>query len=724
MPAPLSMCQAASSESLVYHFDQYRLDATQWTLHSGNTVVRLEPKVFDTLLVLVERAGQTVSKEVLARHLWPDTVVEDGGLTRNVSILRTALQDSPPFKFIETVRNQGYRFCCDVQIQAHESATIDPPSADGSHDGAPPKVFKPALSFAAWLPLGILGLLVLSVLLDPYRSTRPYSLEQLTSNSVELPILHAALSPDGKMLAFSDSSHLYVGDTQVKERHVVRLPESLVPTDVEWFPDNTHILVSSFNLDTGATSIWKIFILGGPPELIMQDARNAAAFPDKKRIVFIRKESQLWIANSNGSAARLFAAAKHQDKFVERPQISANNDYIVALRITSGGLRSIIEAHRISDGASISLFETSALIKSFCLRGDNELVVSIIPEDNQFNSQIISMSVALSTGKHSAPHVIVDWPGSIASDLSTSVNLELMTAVRNVTSADAYVADLAPDENSITHSRRLTLNQSVSRPAGWLPDNHTILFYSNRFGTYGIYSQDIESTNAEALATDLHDNIRPAASADQKWLFYFSNDEQHVSAEMETSLMRMPMEAGQPQRIDTKPDFYRSIRCAARANQCALEEHTSTERIFIAFDPAQGRGNELLRTSWVRGINPYDWDLSPDGTHIAFIDEAHDPNDVDIFDVKSPLEVQRMHVDSQSPLHTLMWDAKGTGFYVSAFRTNDLLLKLFHVNSTGELHLLRTDQHSDHGWAIPSPDGHHLLTQQYTHHSNIWLLKQ
>lgn len=50
--------------------------------------VRLGPKFIDTLIVLVENAGHIVDKDELIDRVWPDSFVEDGSLTRNISVLR------------------------------------------------------------------------------------------------------------------------------------------------------------------------------------------------------------------------------------------------------------------------------------------------------------------------------------------------------------------------------------------------------------------------------------------------------------------------------------------------------------------------------------------------------------------------------------------------------------------------------------------------------------
>jgi TolB-like protein/DNA-binding winged helix-turn-helix (wHTH) protein/cytochrome c-type biogenesis protein CcmH/NrfG len=79
--------------------------------------VPLAPKVFDTLLALVESGGRLMTKSELIQRLWPDTFVEEVSLAQNISQLRKALGNGAgDSKIIETVAKQGYRFAAPIQI--------------------------------------------------------------------------------------------------------------------------------------------------------------------------------------------------------------------------------------------------------------------------------------------------------------------------------------------------------------------------------------------------------------------------------------------------------------------------------------------------------------------------------------------------------------------------------------------------------------------------------
>ena len=96
---------------MIHTFGPFRYDAAQRLLFRDGEMVPLVPKAIDTLHVLLERRGRVVEKAELMKLVWPDTVVEDVGLARNISILRKALGDEgAESPYVETIPRRGYRF--------------------------------------------------------------------------------------------------------------------------------------------------------------------------------------------------------------------------------------------------------------------------------------------------------------------------------------------------------------------------------------------------------------------------------------------------------------------------------------------------------------------------------------------------------------------------------------------------------------------------------------
>lgn len=113
----------AEQKNHFYEFGRFRLDARERVLLRDRDLVPLTPKVFEILLALVEHSGHVVEKDDLMKRVWPDTFVEEGNLTQNVSLLRKALGETPVgLQFIETISRRGYRFVATVR-EATENGT-------------------------------------------------------------------------------------------------------------------------------------------------------------------------------------------------------------------------------------------------------------------------------------------------------------------------------------------------------------------------------------------------------------------------------------------------------------------------------------------------------------------------------------------------------------------------------------------------------------------------
>src|SRR5262250_2357518 len=96
-------------------FDAFQMDVGRHRLWRGEQEISLRPKAWDVLCYLLERPGLLITKEVLHRAIWPDTVVSDDTLTKVIGELRHALTDNARTpRVIETVHGRGFRLVTDV----------------------------------------------------------------------------------------------------------------------------------------------------------------------------------------------------------------------------------------------------------------------------------------------------------------------------------------------------------------------------------------------------------------------------------------------------------------------------------------------------------------------------------------------------------------------------------------------------------------------------------
>jgi DNA-binding winged helix-turn-helix (wHTH) protein len=120
----------------VYEFGPYRIDAAKRLLLRDGETVPLTPKCFDILLALVETSGEVIGKDVLMNRVWPDSFVEEGNLTYNISMLRKALGErAKEHLYIVTVPGRGYQFVAGVDelcLDDTENAAGAPSESGGA----------------------------------------------------------------------------------------------------------------------------------------------------------------------------------------------------------------------------------------------------------------------------------------------------------------------------------------------------------------------------------------------------------------------------------------------------------------------------------------------------------------------------------------------------------------------------------------------------------------
>jgi TolB-like protein/DNA-binding winged helix-turn-helix (wHTH) protein len=121
-------------ERFTYEFGDFRIDPQRRVLisRSSGQPVQVTGKIFDTLLYLVEHAGELLDKRTLLEALWPQVVVEEANLTQTIHTLRRLLGERPgEHRYIVTVPGRGYRFVADVATRVVQEEQLA--SAPKSH---------------------------------------------------------------------------------------------------------------------------------------------------------------------------------------------------------------------------------------------------------------------------------------------------------------------------------------------------------------------------------------------------------------------------------------------------------------------------------------------------------------------------------------------------------------------------------------------------------------
>jgi DNA-binding winged helix-turn-helix (wHTH) protein/Tol biopolymer transport system component len=298
-------------------FGDYEFDCLTERLFREDRPVKIQPQPLRVLAVLVERAGDIVSREHLRTHIWGEsTFVEfDQGLNYCIRQIRQALGDgaSKPL-YVETLPKQGYRFIAPVTLVA-DVATPDQmaaPPADSPAQASPELKF-PARTLAprqglawrlAWAASAALAVGGVAL----YSSLRPHPTEvkyaQLTdfTDSAVAP----ALSPDGHMVAFIRGSSSFLTADQI---YVKVLPngEARRLTDdtrqkynLAFTPDGTQIAYTVLQDHKFAT--YTVSVLGGESHLFLGNAAGLT-WLDQHQLLFSRIRSGAHMGIVTGTAA-------------------------------------------------------------------------------------------------------------------------------------------------------------------------------------------------------------------------------------------------------------------------------------------------------------------------------------------------------------------------------------------------------------------------------------
>ncbi|HZP17558.1 MAG TPA: winged helix-turn-helix domain-containing protein, partial [Terriglobales bacterium] len=269
----------------VIRFGACEVDSRAGELRKNGIKIRIQQQPFQVLMALLERPGGVVSREELRSRLWPnDTFVDfEHGLNAAVKRLRDALGESAENPvFIETLAKRGYRFVGSVSGNHASHPAMHPPT---SPTPTLPRQHFPTVVIG--VAAGILISLSVAILWRkpaPDGSKPPFDgLEfRLTANSPENPVTAAALSPDGKYLAYSDSTGLYLKLVSTGETHAIGLPKDFRGMPVNWFPDSAHLLLVGDQV--GDRGLWSISLSGAGLSKLAESGLSGSVSPDGSQI--------------------------------------------------------------------------------------------------------------------------------------------------------------------------------------------------------------------------------------------------------------------------------------------------------------------------------------------------------------------------------------------------------------------------------------------------------
>jgi DNA-binding winged helix-turn-helix (wHTH) protein len=196
-----------------YGFGPFELDPEARLLRRDGEPVPMTGKTLDALIMLVENRGRLLDKEELLSRLWAGSVVEEANLTQTIFTVSKTLGDSPKdHRYIATVAGRGYQFVAPVReaIARTEPAGSEPKESH-TERLKPLRGNRGSQFVAAGITLAVLAAgiaLWRSFAVHPHfgetsKGQATFKESPLTANPDDTPVTSSAISPDGKLLAYS-----------------------------------------------------------------------------------------------------------------------------------------------------------------------------------------------------------------------------------------------------------------------------------------------------------------------------------------------------------------------------------------------------------------------------------------------------------------------------------------------------------------------------------------
>ena len=547
---------------------------------------------------------------------------------------------------------------------------------------------------------------------------------QLTTNSLETPATTAAaLSPDGKYLAYADETGISLRLVETGETHAFPAPAGSSILRLSWFPNGNKLLASGVAGRGDVSSTWSMSILDGVPRQLREDAGGASISPDGSHIAFTSGSGEeIWLMGPNGEEPKRIVAGAEGDSF-QGPLWFADGQHIAYARGHSvgGELAITVEWHDVTTGRTTTVL-SDARFTSGCLLPDGRMIYSVSePSPKQSDANLWEMRIDARTGQAvSPPRRITNWAGFTLSGLSITADGKRLVFLKGTSQADVYIGELEGNGTRLKMPRRLTLDDRNDFPSAWTPDSQAVLFFSDRNGKWDILKQALDQRTAKVIVEGPQNYVMPRVSADGAWIFYHASlENDFFSWSAPGNLMRVPIAGGPPQLVRYEPSLY-DIRCARLpARLCVLSERGPGQQVFYSFDLQQGKGRELARIDADPAMSGYHWDVSPDGSRIAVMMSSKRESHIRIFSLAGADRDVIVH--EWNGFQSLDWSADGEGLYASSQSAQ--ATTLLYIDLEGHARVLRQQAGMFKTWGIPSPDGRHLAFLEWTSANNVWMIE-
>jgi Tol biopolymer transport system component len=522
---------------------------------------------------------------------------------------------------------------------------------------------------------------------------------RLTANPQERPINGAAISPDGRFLAWSDPAGVRLYTISTKETR--SLPNTAGLTVRNWSYDGTKLFTMRQQIG-GFPELWAIPLVGNTG---LERQPWTLISPDGSKVFEYRTRST---SDPGGGNVQQVVPDGTQ---IQWAAWSPDSKYlaVVAARISDGYPESTLALWNFKELITLD-GPVRVNLGPIAWRGSNQLVYA--KGDGPQREAMRTLWVSR-IGRRD-PQPISTSSSGVITALSLTANGRAGAVIQSVYQSDVYLGDIGIDGDLKGDPRRFTFDERNDQPFAWTRDGRSIVFSSDRNGTFDIFRQSLENDTAEPVATGPELQTAARVTPDGQSVLFLSMPP--GAAHGSGTIMRVPLAGGVPQQVMSFASWV-SHTCG-NAN-CIIEEAAGEERIVSELDPFGGKGRELFRHARRDG----DIAISPDGKLGAYTlgPQRGGGNIIRIVQLADGAVVRDIAVEGVTMLVSLDWRADGRGFFACAPRIG-AGSALVHAGMNGKSKVLWEQPGAMQMWALPSPDGKHLAILGATRDSNVWML--
>lgn len=554
----------------------------------------------------------------------------------------------------------------------------------------------------------------------------------------------AAISPDGKYVAYSDPANLHVKLIETGEEKVIPLPqisESPNPPNpapgfpIAWFPDGTRLLVTT----SPGPTIWSIALVAGSAQKLFGGGWGTSVSPDGTYIAFVQGNREIWLMGPHGEQPRRFL--RMPDAYEVGSVFWAPDSQRIGYLKTPTTLKDVactMETRDLAGQQATVILSDADLCQSglqtFFWAPDGRIVFDM--SETNFDSadhNLWEILVDPRNGKSSGnARRLTNWAGSYIKMISGSADGKRVAFQRTQFHNDIKIGEIGSDGSILQDSLQpFETGDSTNWPTSWTPDSRGVLYYSAQNGDYDIFEKEPDSRASQPIVTGHGEQLTPRLSPDGSSLIYMDVPNfKNFNSDTPVHLMRVPIAGGVSENVFTSHG-YEGHRCSrGPGNLCVVGERSRDGEhfLFFAFDPlksaAQNDDDRSKRrelfSAKIRSEQGVGWDLSPDGARLAIATSDGQNTRVQFVSLSDQKTTEAV-VRGLGSHSSLDWAGDGRSLFMSQ-RVPDGV-SLLQVDLRGNSRVVEHQRSAYQTWAIPSPNGRRVAVFTARFSCDVWLVE-